>query len=75
MTGSFQSMSHSRWHCKYHVVFIPKRRRKAVLGNIRKHLGAIFHELYAAHTKKWIFTPTTHRADRRSTYTRTAPES
>ena len=45
MTGSFQSMSHSRWGCKYHVVFIPKRRRKAVFGNIRKHLGSIFHEL------------------------------
>src|ERR671933_44395 len=45
MTGSFQSMSHSRWGCKYHVVFIPERRRKAVFGNIRKHLGAIFHEL------------------------------
>ena len=45
MTGSFQSMAHSRWDCKYHVVFIPKRRRKAVFGNLRKHLGAIFHEL------------------------------
>ena len=45
MTGSFQSMSHSKWDCKYHVVFIPKRRRKAVFGNIRKHLGVIFHEL------------------------------
>jgi REP-associated tyrosine transposase len=38
-------MSHSKWDCKYHVVFIPKRRRKAVFGNIRKHLGNIFHEL------------------------------
>ena len=45
MTGSFQSLSHSKWDCKYHVVFIPKRRRKAVFGNIRKHLGSIFHEL------------------------------
>jgi len=45
MTGSFQSMSHSKWDCKYHIVFIPKRRRKAVFGNLRKHLGAIFHEL------------------------------
>ena len=45
MTGSFQSMSHSKWDCKYHVVFIPKRRRKAMFGNIRRHLGAIFHEL------------------------------
>ena len=45
MTGSFQRMSHSKWDCKYHIVFIPKRRRKAMFGNLRKHLGAIFHEL------------------------------
>jgi putative transposase len=45
MTGSFQSLSHSKWDCKYHVVFIPKRRRKAMFGNLRRHLGAIFHEL------------------------------
>ncbi len=45
MSESFQSMSHSKWDCKYHIVFIPKRRRQTVFGNIRKHLGAIFHEL------------------------------
>ena len=45
MTGSFQSMSHSRWDCKYHVIFIPKRRRKALFGSIRKHLGTVFDEL------------------------------
>ncbi len=45
MSESFQSMSHSKWDCKYHVVFVPKRRRKAVFGNIRKHLGSVFHEL------------------------------
>jgi len=38
-------MSHSKWDCKYHVVFIPKRRRKAMFGNLRKQLGVIFHEL------------------------------
>jgi REP-associated tyrosine transposase len=45
MAESYQSLSHSRWDCKYHVVFVPKRRRKAMFGNIRKHLGAVFHEL------------------------------
>ena len=45
MTGSFQSLSHSRWDCKYHVIFVPKRRRKAMFGSIRQHLGTIFHEL------------------------------
>ena len=41
----YQSLSHTRWNCKYHVVFIPKRRRKVMFGQLRKHLGAIFHEL------------------------------
>ena len=45
MSDLYQSLSHSRWDCKYHVVFVPKRRRKALFGNIRKELGAIFHEL------------------------------
>ena len=31
--------------CKYHVVFVPKRRRKAIFGQTRRQLGAIFHEL------------------------------
>ena len=45
MTEAYQSLSHSRWDCKYHVVFVPKRRRKALFGNIRQKLGAVFHEL------------------------------
>jgi putative transposase len=42
---NFQSLSHSKWDCKYHVVFVPKWRRKALFGKVRKELGAIFHEL------------------------------
>ena len=45
MNEAYQSLSHSRWDCKYHVVFVPKRRRKALFGNIRQKLGGIFHEL------------------------------
>ena len=41
----FKSLSHTRWDCKYHVVFIPKMRKKVLYGPIRKHLGEIFHEL------------------------------
>ena len=41
----YQSLNHTRWDCKYHVVFIPKRRKKAIYGSIRQHLGRIFHEL------------------------------
>ena len=40
-----QSLKHSVWDCKYHMVWIPKYRRKVLYGNLRKHLGEIFHEL------------------------------
>ncbi|CAM3702824.1 Transposase IS200 like protein [Vibrio aquimaris] len=41
----YKSLSHSRWDCKYHVVFIPKKRQKMIYGAIRKHLGSTLHEL------------------------------
>ena len=37
--------SHTTWDCKYHIVFIPKRRRKVIYGRLKLHLGKIFHEL------------------------------
>lgn len=45
MSDLYQSLSHSRWDCKYHIVVIPKKRRKVLFGKIRKDLGAILHEL------------------------------
>ena len=39
-----QSLSHTRWDCKYRVAFIPKRRKKRVFGVLRHHLGEMFHE-------------------------------
>lgn len=45
MNDTCQSLSHSRWDCKYHVVFVPKGRRKALFGSIRQTLGATFQEL------------------------------
>lgn len=45
MSGTMKSLAHSRWECKYHVVFIPKYRRKAIYGEIRQMLGEIFHDL------------------------------
>ena len=45
MSGLYQSLSHTKWNCKYHVVFIPKRRRKVLYGNMRLKLGPMFHEL------------------------------
>jgi len=43
--SDYSSLSHTKWECKYHVVFIPKCRRKVLYGKIRRHLGEVFHEL------------------------------
>jgi putative transposase len=43
--GEFESLSHTKWDCKYHVVFIPKRRRKTLYGELRPHLGEVFGKL------------------------------
>jgi putative transposase len=43
----FESLSHSKWECKYHVVFIPKCRRKALYVQLREHLGEVFKRLAA----------------------------
>jgi putative transposase len=40
-----ETLNHSTWECKYHVVFIPKYRKKRIYGEIRRELGSIFHEL------------------------------
>ena len=42
---SSESLSHSRWECKYHVVFIPKCRRKTLYEKLRPHLGEVFRQL------------------------------
>jgi putative transposase len=42
-----QSLSHTRWECKYHVVFIPKCRRKVLYGRLSKNLGEVFRRLAA----------------------------
>ena len=43
----YESLSHTKWECKYHIVFIPKCRRKTIFGQIRQHLGEVFHKLAA----------------------------
>ncbi len=40
-----QSLAYTRWECKYHVVWIPKYRRKRLFGEVRKELGPVLHEL------------------------------
>jgi len=41
----YESLSHTKWECKYHVVFIPKYRRKTLYVELRKHLGEVFRHL------------------------------
>ena len=41
----YESLNHTKWECKYHVVFIPKCRRKVLYGKLRQHLGEVFHQL------------------------------
>ena len=43
--SNYQSLSHSKWECKYHVVFIPKYRKKAIYGQLRRELGGVFRGL------------------------------
>jgi putative transposase len=43
----YESLSHTRWGCKHHLVFIPKCRRKALYGKLRRHLGEVFKNLAA----------------------------
>ena len=41
----YRSLAHTKWKCKYHVVFIPKYRRKVLYDKLRIYLGQVFHEL------------------------------
>ena len=45
MPNLYQSLSHSKWNCKYHVIFIPKKRKSVIYGKIRTELVKILHEL------------------------------
>jgi putative transposase len=45
MTQQQHHLNHATWECKYHVVFIPKYRKKTIFGAIKKRLGDVFHDL------------------------------
>jgi len=45
MSYLYQSLAHSSWDCKYHIVFVPKYRKKVIYGKLREKLKEIFHEL------------------------------
>ena len=42
---TYESLSHSKWDCTYHIVFVPKYRKKVLYGKVRRYLGPKFHEL------------------------------
>ena len=48
----YKSLNHTKWDCKYHVVFIPKKRKKKILGALCKRLGDVFHELAVQNESK-----------------------
>ena len=41
----FESLSHTKWECKYHIVFIPKCRRRTLYGQLKKHLWEVLRKL------------------------------
>ena len=41
----YKSLCHTKWECKYHIVFIPKYRKKRIFGGIRRHLGDVLRRL------------------------------
>jgi putative transposase len=43
--NDYESLKHTRWECKYHVIFIPKWRKKQIYGQLRKDLGTVLREL------------------------------
>ena len=47
------SLSHTTWECKYHIVFAPKFRRKAIYGKIKRDIGII--NITASSTGGYIF--------------------
>jgi putative transposase len=42
---TYESLKHTKWECKYHVVFIPKCRRKRLYAQLRRDLGVVFRDL------------------------------
>ena len=45
----WQSQSHVRWYCKYHVVFVPKYRKRSLYGSLRRDIGGLLWELCRQH--------------------------
>ena len=51
--NNYKSLAHTRWNCKYHIVWIPKYRKKRLFGELRRELGPVLREL-AGHRESEI---------------------
>ncbi len=54
--NDIQSLSHSKWRCKYHIVFAPKYRRQVIYGDIKADVGKILRELSETYTYAGIYS-------------------
>ena len=45
----WQSQSHVKWYCRYHVVFVPKYRRRTIYASLRRNIGKLLRELCQQH--------------------------
>jgi len=50
--NDYETLNHTSWDCKYHIVFIPKRHRKVLIQELRKHLGDVFRQIAAQRESK-----------------------
>jgi putative transposase len=50
----YLSLSLTRWDCKYHIVFIPNRRKSRIFGVLHKHIGDLFHNLASQKESKIV---------------------
>ena len=51
---NIKSLTHSVWECKYHIIWIPKYRRKSLYANLKRYMGNIFHELASQRESKIV---------------------
>ena len=45
MSSDTNSLAHTKWNCKYHIVFAPKYRRQVIYGKIKRDIGVILRQL------------------------------
>ena len=52
--SNIKSLTHSVWECKYHIIWVPKYRRRSLYANLRRYMGNIFHELASQRESKIV---------------------